>query len=66
MKKKVYKGLVWSGYVGEYKHPPVYIIPFPKGIPKTLDDVKDGIFVSDIFRKFIKKKVCVTIRVISS
>lgn len=56
--KKVYKGLVWSGFVGEYKHPPIYIIP------PSDEAMEDGIFVSDIFRKFLKKKVRITIEVI--
>jgi len=52
--KKVLKGKVWGGYIGEYKKPPVYIIVSP-GIEG------DTVFVSDLFKKFMRKKVRITI-----
>jgi len=51
---KVLKGKVWGGYIGEYKKPPVYIIVSP-GIEG------DTVFVSDLFKKFMRKKVRITI-----
>ncbi len=51
-RKKIVTGKVWSGFIGEYKHPPVYIIPAPN---------KDGIFVSDILKKFLRKEVRMTL-----
>ncbi len=54
MKKKTLIGKVWSGYINEYKKPPVYIIVTP-----GIDD--DTVFVSDLFKKFMMKKVRITI-----
>ncbi len=48
-------GVVWMGYIGEYKKPPIYIIPEPEA---------DGIFIDDILRKFLRKKVHITIKVV--
>jgi len=51
-RKKIIRGLVWSGFIGEYKKPPIYIIPKPGD---------DGIFIDDVLRKFVTKKVRITI-----
>jgi len=53
MKKFIIKGKVWSGFHGEYKKPPIYII-FKPG--------SDGIFIDDIFRKYLRKEVYITIK----
>jgi len=49
---KIIKGKVWSGFIGEYKKSPIYIIPKPSD---------DGIFIDDFLRPFIKKNVKITI-----
>jgi hypothetical protein len=54
--KKTIKGIVWSGFIGEYKKPPIYIIQ------KPYDQTADGIFIDDILRRFLKKKVEITIK----
>ncbi len=51
MRKKSLVGKVWSGFIGEYKQPPIYIIPTP---------LADGIFIDDFLRPFLRKKVCIT------
>lgn len=51
-KKKSLVGKVWGGFAGEYKKPPIYIIPKPGG---------NGIFIDDVMKKFLKKKVRITI-----
>jgi len=55
--KKILKGMVWAGYIGEYKKPPVYIIVTPGAEGET-------IFISDFLRKFVLKKVEITVKVI--
>lgn len=54
-RKKVLTGKVWSGYIGEYKHPPVYIIT------DVEVDGEDAVFVSGLFREFMRKEVKITI-----
>ena len=56
MRRYVLEGLVWFGFEGELKRPPCYIIPRP---------ASDGIFVSDVLRKFAAKRVKITIETIS-
>lgn len=51
-RKKIVEGIVWAGFTGEYKKSPIYIIPKP-------DD--DGIFVDDILKGFVRRKVRLTI-----
>ncbi len=53
-KKTILIGKVWSGYKGEYKRPPVYIIHTP-GIDG------DTIFIDDLLRKFMKEDIKITI-----
>lgn len=57
LKKESLTGLVWSGYIGEYEHPPIYIIP------KSRKRFPDGIFISDFLKKFLKKNVEITVKV---
>ena len=54
MSKTIFKGKIYSGYIGEYKHPPIYIILTP-GIEG------DTVFVDDILRKFMREDVKITI-----
>jgi hypothetical protein len=54
--KKIIKRIIWSGFIGEYKKPPIYIIQ------KPYDQAADGIFINDILRRFLKKKVEITIK----
>ena len=58
MKETVIKGRVWSGFVGEYKKPPIHIILSP-GITAKM------VFIDDILKKFITKDVEITVKVIS-
>lgn len=51
-RKKSLTGIVWGGFIGEYKKPPVYIIPKPGA---------DGIFIDDVLRPFFRKKVHIII-----
>lgn len=53
--KKSLIGKVWAGFIGEYKKPPIYIIITPGIEGKT-------VFVDDIFKRFIGKKVSITIK----
>ena len=58
--KKIIKGKVWSGFIGEYKKPPIYIIcqtRYYRGGRTT----EETIFIDDIFREFLTKKVKITI-----
>ena len=52
--KKVLSGKVWSGYIGEYKKPPIYVIVSP-GIGG------ETVFIDDVLRKFMRRKVKITI-----
>lgn len=54
MKKTILTGKVWGGYIGEYKHPPIYIIMSP-GMEG------DTVFIDDILRKFMRKDIKITI-----
>lgn len=56
MKTKILKGRVWSGFAGEYKKPPVYIIT-KLGINSNGEEV----FIDDVLKKFIMKDVKITI-----
>lgn len=53
--KKVITGKVWSGYIGEDRKPPVFIIVTPGVEGNT-------VFVSALFKKFMRKKVRITIQ----
>lgn len=48
-------GKVWSGYVGEYKKPPIYLIQKPYWQKDEVD------FIDDILRSFLRKEVRITI-----
>lgn len=52
-KSKGLTGLVWFGYIGEYKKPPCYIIRKAKD---------DEIFIDDFLRQFAGQKVQITIK----
>lgn len=55
MSNKIIKGRVWSGFVGEYKKPPIYIIT-------KLDIDGSEVFIDDVLRKFVGKDIEITIR----
>ncbi len=48
--KTILTGKVWSGYKGEYKRPPVYII-------HTLGINGDTIFIDDLLREFMTEDI---------
>jgi len=56
-KKESLIGIVWTGWGNECKSkqwntPSLYIVPKPK---------EDGIFLCNILKKFLGKRVCITI-----
>ncbi len=56
MKAKKIKGVIYGGFKGECgKRNPWYIIPKPG---------EDGIFICDILKKYVRKKVEITIKVV--
>ncbi len=55
MRKKTIIGKVWTGFVGEYKKSPVYIIKEPYGAEA------ETVFLADLLRPFWAKKVRITI-----
>ena len=53
-RRKSLVGIVWSGFIGEYKGPPIYII-------SDIGENGREFFIDKVLTKFLKKKVRITI-----
>lgn len=58
-RKKSLVGKVWTGFIGEYKKPPIYIIH--QSCFSCCRIIEEATFIDDFLRPFLKKKVRVTI-----